>query len=146
MKLIKKGIRILNSNLRLEVSGFSLTEILVVLIIIGILVMMALPRLMPLITKAKSVEAKLQLTHLHTLEKTYFYTFSKYTVNIEEIGFEQEKLVDQGGTANYKIEIIAAGQDFFTAQAVSIVDFDSDGTFNVWEINQDKQLVEKVTD
>ena len=41
--------------------AFSLPEMLVVLVIIGILVLIALPNLMPLISKAKSMEAQQQL-------------------------------------------------------------------------------------
>jgi type IV pilus assembly protein PilE len=48
---------------------FPLTEVLDVLIIIGILILLALPNLMKLISKAKSTEAKLQLQHVYTLEK-----------------------------------------------------------------------------
>lgn len=39
---------------------------LVVLVIIGILVLIALPNLMPLISKAKAMEAQQQLTFVHT--------------------------------------------------------------------------------
>lgn len=42
-------------------SGFSLTELMVVLVIIGVLVLLALPRLLPVVTKAKTTEAKLML-------------------------------------------------------------------------------------
>jgi type IV pilus assembly protein PilE len=58
----------------------------------GILVLLALPNLMPLISKAKSTEAQLQLSHVHMLEKTYFYLHSTYSDNLAEIGFEQENL------------------------------------------------------
>ncbi len=47
--------------------AFSLSEMLVVLVIIGILVLIALPNLMPLITRAKSMEAQQQLAFVHTL-------------------------------------------------------------------------------
>lgn len=129
-----------------KLSAFSLTELLVVLVIIGVLVLLALPNLMPLISKAKSTEAQLQLEHVYTLEKSYFYTNSKYSSDLNEIGFEQEKLVTAGGQANYVIEIVAAGANSFKVQARSVTDFDQDGTFNQWEIDQDKKLKEVVKD
>lgn len=134
------------SNRRL--SAFTLTEVLVVLVIVGILVLLALPNLMPLITKAKSTEAKIQLEHLHTLEKTFFYEKSKYTTDVTSIGFIQEKLTTEGddGRANYKIEVVEASATAFLAKATAVVDFDADGTMNVWEIDQDKNLKEVVAD
>lgn len=44
-----------------EMRAFSLAELLVVLVIMGILVLIALPNLMPLISRAKSTEAQQQL-------------------------------------------------------------------------------------
>jgi type IV pilus assembly protein PilE len=126
--------------------AFTLTELLVVLVIIGILVLLALPRLMPLISKAKGTEAQLQLAHVHTLEKSYFYMYSRYSADLGEIGFEQEKLVTENGTANYRIEIVKAGATGFVARATAVVDFDGDGNINVWEIDQDKKLVEVTKD
>jgi len=126
--------------------GFTLTELLVVLIIIGILVLLALPNLMPLISKAKSTEAQLQLNHAHMLEKSYFYIHSKYCNDLNEIGFEQEKLSTEGGAANYRIEIIQATSDAFLIRATAVVDFDGDGNFDVWEIDENKNLKETVKD
>lgn len=129
-----------------KVPAYSLTEILVVLIIIGILIMLAMPVLMPLISRAKSTEAQLQLSHLHTLEKSHFYMYSKYSMEFDQIGFEHEKLVSENGTANYQIEIVEVGSNYFKARATAVVDFDGDGIFNIWEIDQDKQLIEVVKD
>lgn len=129
-----------------KLPAFNLIELLVVLAIIGILVLLALPNLMPLITKAKSTEAQLQLGHLQMLEKTYFYEHSKYTTDLSELGYEQEKLVTENGKANYKIEVIEAGDHTFMAQATAVVDFDGDGVFNVWQIDQDKNLKEITKD
>lgn len=127
-------------------SAFTLTEVLVVLIIIGILVLLALPNLMPLITKAKSTEAKVQLQHLYTLEKSYFFENSKYTKDLSELSFEQQKLSTEGGQANYRIEITELTEKGFRAKATAVVDFDADGTLNVWEIDQEKKLIESVKD
>jgi len=141
--LILKPITNMN-NVRLK--AYSLTELLIVLVIIGILILLALPNLMPLISRAKSTEAKVQLEHVFTLEKNYFYMYSKYTSGLEDIGFEQVKTVKDGGNANYIIEVVASAQTTFTARATAITDFDGDGVFNVWEINQDKELKETIKD
>lgn len=131
-----------------KVRAYTLTEILVVLVIIGILVLLVLPNLLPMITKAKTVEAKTQLAHLQSLEQNYFYEHSKYTNDLTELGFIQEKLVtdSKDARANYRIEITNANNTTFTARAVSVVDFNGNGTFNVWEINQDKTLKEVTAD
>lgn len=134
--------KISHSRLR----AFSLPELLVVLVIIGILVLIALPNLMPLISKAKSTEAQQQLTFMHTLQKTNFYTYSHYSSSLEDLGFEQQKLVTEGGTANYRIEIIEASERGFRATATAVVDFNGNGTYNVWEINQEKELRETTKD
>ena len=131
-----------------RVKAYTLSEILVVLVIIGILVLIALPELMPLITRAKSVEAKTQLAHVQTLEQSYFYEHSKYSKDLAEIGFTQDKLVtdSKDGRANYRIEISNASTTSFTAKATAVVDFNGNGTFNVWQIDQDKTLKEVTPD
>lgn len=136
----------MNTNQKLN--AYTLSELLVVLIIIGILVLIALPNLMPLITKTKATEAKLQLEHVYTLEKSFFYVNSKYTTDLNEIDFIQEPLVGQSenGKANYKIEVVRAGGNSYIAKATAVVDFDGDGTYNVWQIDQDKNLKEIVKD
>lgn len=135
-------------SLTKKVNAYTLTEILVVLVIIGILVLLALPNLLPLITKAKSTEAKVQLEHVYTLEQNYFFEKSKYTSDLNEIGFIQEKLsVDnKDGRANYRIEILQSSPAAFVARATAVVDFNGNGTFNVWEIDQEKSLKEVVAD
>lgn len=130
----------------MKVKGFTLPELLIVLVIIGILVLLALPRLMPLISRTKATEAQLQLKHVQTLQKSHFYLHSKYSDNLQTIGFEQETLVTDDGAANYLVEITEAGFEGFLATATAVVDFDGDGQFNVWEIDQDNRLVEKIPD
>jgi type IV pilus assembly protein PilE len=129
-----------------KIKAFTLAELMIVLVILGILVLLALPNLMPLISKAKSTEAKIHLEHIFNLEKSYFYLYSSYSEDLEAIGYQSEVSVLEGGNANYSLEILEATANAFTAQAVSLVDFDKDGKFNTWSINQDNQLVELIPD
>jgi len=126
--------------------GFSMVELMVVLVIIGILVLLALPRLEPVVTKAKTTEAKLMLKQVYTLEKSYKYENDRYSNSLDEIGFEQEKLVTDGGRARYKIEIVSADDKGFVAQATAVVDFNGNGRFNVWTVDETGDIKEKVPD
>ena len=86
-----------------RLKAYTLTELLVVLVIIGILILLALPELMPLVTRAHSMEAKNALKMVQTLEKTHFYEFAKYSRELDKIGFEHQKPVsEEGGTAKYR--------------------------------------------
>ena len=129
-----------------KVSGMTLIEILIVMAIIGILLSMAVPKLMPLINRAKSLEAQSQLKHILNLENNYFYINSKYSTNLEDLGFEQSKLVTEDGKANYKIEIIEASNKSFVAKAISVTDFDQDGQLNVWQVSQNEDIKEITKD
>jgi type IV pilus assembly protein PilE len=129
-----------------KLKAYTLTEILVVLCIIGILMLLAWPNLLPVITRAHSTEAKVQLAHVYELEKNYFYEHSKYSTDLNEIGFVQEGLTTEAkkGRANYRIDITDASATTFTATATAVVDFNGNGVFNVWRIDQDKTLTEVV--
>ena len=130
-----------------KVKAFTLTEVLVVIIIIGLLVFLALPNLMPLITRAKSLEAKEQLGYLYTLEKTYYMENSKYTTDMSALGFIQQPLVNQeNGKANYQIAITEATPTTFVATATAVTDFDGDGVFDTWQIDQNQNITETVQD
>jgi len=129
-----------------KLKGFTLAELLIVLVIIGILVLVALPNLMPMISKAKSTEAKLQLKHIHTLEETHFMLYSVYSMDFNEIDFEPPQSMENGGTSNYSYEIVRADNSSFLARATALSDFDRDGTLNVWEVDQSGKIQEVVKD
>jgi|TARA_R110001599_G_scaffold150929_3_gene335328 type IV pilus assembly protein PilE len=124
--------------------GFSLSELLIVLAIIGILIMIAVPLYQNVTTRAKTTEAKTQLNFLHTLQRTYHLEKDVYADNFDAIGFEQEKLITEGGKARYIIEIEEAEPRTYTATATSIIDFDGDGVFNKWSVDENG-IVEQVT-
>lgn len=120
----------------MKIGAYNLQEILVVLVIIGILLLLALPNLMPLISKAKSTEAQLQLSHIYNSQTTHRYMYSKYSLDLSEIDFEAPKTVNENGRANYSYEVLSATNNSFKARATAVTDFDGDGIFNVWEIDE----------
>jgi len=126
--------------------GFSLTELLVVIVVIGVLILLAMPKFSSVVTKAKETEAKSMLNHLHALEQAYYYEHDTYTSDLSALGFEQEKLVTQGGKARYKIEVVKATTYGYTAKATAVVDFDKDGVFNEWTVNQDGEIKQTIPD
>jgi len=130
----------------LYLKAYSLSEILIVLCIIGILIYLVLPNQTSIISKAKSIEAQNMLNMVYGLEKSHFYRHSKYSADFDEIGFEQSLTIDKGGQAVYLIEITEASLNGFKARATSLQDFDGDGAYNTWEIDQDRVLKEIVKD
>ncbi len=145
---MKKRILILRRyrSLQRKMKAFSMMDIMVAMVIIGILVSMALPDNSSLIAEAKILEAQQQLKHVVTLEKLYFGRYSKYSADLKEIRFIQSSLITEGGTANYKISIVEASVSSFKARAESISDFNGNGVKNVWEITQDDKLIETTPD
>jgi len=119
-----------------KIPALNLQETLIVLAIIGILLLLALPNLMPLITKAKSIEAQTQLKAIYNAETTHRYMYSKYSVDFNELDFVAPRTVKENGTANYRYEIVSADAGTFKARAEAVTDFDGDGVLNVWEIDQ----------
>lgn len=126
----------IRNRINKKTPSFNLQEMLIVLAIIGILLLIALPNLMPLITKAKSVEAQTQLKAIYNAQTTYRYMFSKFSADFNELDFEAPLSVKNNGTANYQYQIIEATNATFKARAEAVTDFDGDGVFNVWEVNE----------
>lgn len=124
-----------------KLSAFTLTELLVVLAIIGILLLVAIPNLMPVVSKARSTEAKQNLIYIHSLEKSWYMEHSKYSTDLKELGFEIENKED----VQYSYEISSSGSAF-KATATALTDFDNDGQLNVWEVDQNKSLKEVTPD
>jgi type IV pilus assembly protein PilE len=129
-----------------KLKAFSLAELVFVLGIIAILYMLVMPNQASTVAMAKSIEAKSMLNQVYSLERNYFFMYSKYSANLDEIGFEQERLSTEGGQANYRIEIAEASSSTFIANAVAVSDFDGDGEINVWQIDGDKVLKEITKD
>jgi type IV pilus assembly protein PilE len=134
----------MQSRLKLKIPAYNLQEVLIVLIIIGILLLLALPNLMPVIAKAKSIEAQTQLKHIYNSQTSYMYMYSKYSDDLNELDFIAPKTVKEDGTANYVYEILSTSDNAFKARATAITDFNGNGVYNVWEIDENgnpKQII-----
>ncbi|WP_130287471.1 prepilin-type N-terminal cleavage/methylation domain-containing protein [Aquimarina brevivitae] len=124
------------NNKIVKLKAFNLQEMLLVLAIIGILLLIALPNFLPLIAQTKAQEAKIQLKTISNMQTQYRYLNSKYSLDFNDINYEAPTTVKDGGSANYSYEIIEAGLSNFKVRATAVVDFDGDGVFNVWEIDE----------
>lgn len=97
------------------------------------------------IDKLKEEATKL-LAKIYKLEMAYKEMFGHYTDNLYALVFIQDTLVTEGGKANYKVSLLEVTDFTFTATAVSVVDFDRDGQFNTWTVNETGAITEIVKD
>jgi len=64
--------------------GFTLVEMLIVVIIIGVLAAIAIPQFMGVVRKSKISEAKTTLRSMLNAEKVYFVEYNQFTLNFED--------------------------------------------------------------
>ena len=72
--------------------GFTLTEILIVVIIVGILATLALPMLVKTLEKAKVGEAVSNLNLIRTGQKIYFLEYGQFSPDIASLNIENPNL------------------------------------------------------
>ena len=65
--------------------GFTLVEVLIVVIIIGILAAIGIPQFAASIEKAKGGEARAGLGHIQTAEKVYYAENETYTTTLSSL-------------------------------------------------------------
>ncbi len=136
--------------------GFSLTELMIVVAIIGILAAIAIPNFLKYQARAKQAEAKNNLVAIHAGELAYFAENNKYSDDFNAIGFGVT-----GSSQRYYYELgkssagtLPAGctasnldkvsDNAFTA--VAIANIDNDATCDVWSINEQKTLTNVTND
>jgi len=71
--------------------GFTLIEIALVLVLVGILAVMAMSSYRMMTNKARMTQAKMVLSHLTKTEATYFSDHDRYTDNIVLLDFDPVK-------------------------------------------------------
>lgn len=91
-------------------------------------------------------EARESLKEVYELETAYRAMFGHYTDNMHAIVYIQDTLVTEGGRANYLVSLRDVTDSTFTAAAVSVVDFDGDGQFSQWTVDETGTIKEIVED
>ena len=111
--------------------GFSLMEVMIVVVIIGILAALAYPNLEKYLKRARQTEAKTNLSAIYTAQKIYFTLHQSYADDINKLDLS----LVQGDPYTFTME---ASTSTFKAQAEGNID--DDEALDIWTIEQNKIL------
>ena len=111
--------------------GFTLIELMIVVVLIAILAALAIPRFMNTTGKAKKSEAKTVLKQLYQCERMFFQEFEFYIAGANSAALEASSLDwnSPGADARYDYSVVVLGNTF-TAIGTEIADADADGVPN----------------
>ena len=139
------------SRVKLGNKGFSLVELLIVIVIIGILAGIAIPRYMRSTVKAKQTEAKELLHQAYLMERSYFQTHDEYWIPTPGVVADKDNPfafdtlgVEIMSSARYSYTI-TGDQDHFTVTAVA-ERLDDDPAVDKWQIDQTGELKSIIDD
>jgi len=111
--------------------GFSLIELMIIVVVVGILTALAIPRFMHTSGRAKKSEAKMILKQVYNLQLAFYSEFDRFVdaANTAALVASELSFDDPGTDARYDYAVNANGANF-TAVATEIADADGDGISN----------------
>ena len=114
-------------------SGFTLIELMIAVVVIGILAAIAIPNYSAYVIKGRRVDAKTALLELAAREERYFATNNKYTITVTDLGYvaaTNTSTFNAGAssTVYYTVAISGTPATDFTGTATPIGNQASDTT------------------
>jgi len=117
--------------------GFTMIELMIVVVIIGILAALAIPKFMLSTNRAKQSEAKLLLKQIYAMQHAYrqeYNTYPSYAVTTPGTASAWVDIgVDFQASARYSY-VCVGGATTFTATATA--NLDDDPTVDTWTVNE----------
>jgi type IV pilus assembly protein PilE len=135
--MLKKGASRPLSSLN-RIRGFTLVELLITVVIVGVIAAIALPMYTRYVATARQQDAKAQLTAVRQAQEIYKLQYGGYTNDTSLLSGWQSTL------GKYTFSITSATATLFTAQASGNID--SDATLDVWTINESGSLLNTTND
>ena len=124
-------------SIRKRFHGFSLMEVMIVVVIHRILAALAYSNLEKYLKRARQTEAKTNLSAIYTAQKIYFSLHQSYADDINKLDLS----LVQGSPYTFTIE---ASTSTLKAQAEGNID--DDDALDNWIIDQDKNLFNTIDD
>lgn len=129
-----------------KIKAFSLNELLVVMVIVGILAAIAIPQFSDYTAKAYRTEAEGMLKAIKNRQDEFRMRKFEFSSELKSIGFNQPKKEAEGGSSVYTYEIVEAGKTNFIASAKADKDYDGDGQYELLTINEEGKITVKQED